>query len=55
MTLSGLQALGVLAVALLIFWRYCTAPSSPSEGTAGSQGDAPEVPGLGGDRPERVR
>ena len=40
MTLSGLQALGVLAGALFIFWRWCQVDeSSPSAGTAGSQGE----------------
>lgn len=41
MTLSGVQALGVLAVACGVFlrWGCIRDESSPSAGTAGSQGE----------------
>ena len=51
MTLSGLQALGVLAGAIYLFLRFCTIDecdhSSPSAGSAGSQGEGgAETPNL---------
>jgi hypothetical protein len=56
MTLSGFQALCVLAVMCALFLRFgCVRESSPSRRHSdGLQGDAPGVPGPGGDRPERV-
>lgn len=53
MTLSGFQALCVLAVMCALFLRFgCVRESSPHRRHGcGSQGDAPGVPGPGGDRP----
>ena len=49
MVLSDFEAFAALGVALVVFWRFCNV-TSPSEGTAGSQGegtgDAPNVPGA---------
>jgi hypothetical protein len=56
MTLSDVPAIAVLAIACALFLRFgCVRESSPSRRHGdGLQGDAPGVPGPGGDRPERA-
>jgi len=52
-TLSDLATVAVLVLVLVIFLRTCCVSSSPSEGTAGSQGDGTGTPDRpGARRPE---
>jgi hypothetical protein len=54
-TLSGFQALAVLAIVFLVFWRFCTVDETSPAPRSGSKGEARRASLTGGPGARRPR